>query len=144
MSRLSPALSSVRLAALAGLLAIIAGCGGPWAAPQAGRSVHVLAPLGVQEAQELAQALGANGQTAQIVETAEGNPLFLEQLVAVGAEGEALPPTIHAVLAARIDLLPRTGRIPGVTHGSSRRPGLVRGVFSWLSAEPVTPARPRR
>jgi DNA-binding SARP family transcriptional activator/tetratricopeptide (TPR) repeat protein len=76
-----------------------------WAAPQAGRSVHVLAPLGADEARELAKALGANGQTAQIVETAEGNPLFLEQLVAVGAEGEALPPTIHAVLAARLDRL---------------------------------------
>ena len=45
------------------------------------------------------------GRPAQIVDTAEGNPLFLEQLVAVGAEGEALPPTIHAVLAARIDRL---------------------------------------
>ena len=76
-----------------------------WTAPQAGRSVHVLAPLGAGDAQELARALGAEAQTAQIVDTAEGNPLFLEQLVAVGEEGEALPPTIHAVLAARIDRL---------------------------------------
>ena len=44
-------------------------------------------------------------ETARIVRTAEGNPLFLEQLVATGEErGEAatLPPTIQAVLAARI------------------------------------------
>ena len=41
------------------------------------------------------------------MDTAEGNPLFLEQLVAVGAEsgGAALPSTIQAVLAARIDRL---------------------------------------
>ena len=41
---------------------------------------------------------------ARIVETAEGNPLFLEQLVAVGADGDedALPASIQAVLAARI------------------------------------------
>src|SRR4051812_23353173 len=50
-----------------------------WTAPQAGRSVHVLSPLDADEAQQLAHALGANGQTAQVVETAEGNPLFLEQ-----------------------------------------------------------------
>jgi DNA-binding SARP family transcriptional activator/tetratricopeptide (TPR) repeat protein len=76
-----------------------------WTTPQAGRSVHVLQPLGADDAHALAKALGANGQSARIVEAAEGNPLFLEQLVAVGEEGEALPPTIHAVLAARIDRL---------------------------------------
>jgi DNA-binding SARP family transcriptional activator/tetratricopeptide (TPR) repeat protein len=76
-----------------------------WTAPQPGRWVHVLAPLGPDDAHELAKALGADAQSARIVEAAEGNPLFLEQLVAVGEEGEALPPTIHAVLAARIDRL---------------------------------------
>ncbi len=78
-----------------------------WTAPQAGRSVHVLEPLAAEHAQELAQALGADEQAAPIVQAAEGNPLFLEQLVAVRAEDgdTALPPTIHAVLAARIDRL---------------------------------------
>lgn len=78
-----------------------------WTAPQAGRSVHVLEPLAQEHAQELAQALGADEQAAPIVQAAEGNPLFLEQLVAVRAEDgdTALPPTIHAVLAARIDRL---------------------------------------
>ena len=42
----------------------------------------------------------------RIVATAEGNPLFLEQLLAVRAEGEpTLPPSIEGVLAARIDRL---------------------------------------
>jgi DNA-binding SARP family transcriptional activator len=78
-----------------------------WAAPQEARAVHVLEPLGPGPAGELATALGADEQRARIVAAAEGNPLFLEQLVAVGAPegGDALPPTIHAVLAARIDRL---------------------------------------
>ncbi|MGH3129800.1 MAG: adenylate/guanylate cyclase domain-containing protein, partial [Gaiellaceae bacterium] len=44
---------------------------------------------------------------ARAVEAAEGNPLFLEQLVAFESEGgsSVLPPSIHALLAARIDRL---------------------------------------
>ena len=44
----------------------------------------------------------------QIEEAAEGNPLFLEQLVAMVAEygpDAAIPPTIQALLAARLDRL---------------------------------------
>ena len=82
-----------------------------WGTPQPNRSLVVLDPLSNAEARELVQSAGADelgSQTAaQIVETADGNPLFLEQLVAVGAEhGEsALPSSIQAVLAARIDHL---------------------------------------
>ena len=42
---------------------------------------------------------------AGIVRRAEGNPLFLEQLVAMGADEGALPSSIQAVLAARIERL---------------------------------------
>jgi hypothetical protein len=46
----------------------------------------------------------------RVVEAAEGNPLFLEQLLAFVAEegalvGRPLPPTIQALLAARLDRL---------------------------------------
>jgi class 3 adenylate cyclase/tetratricopeptide (TPR) repeat protein len=44
----------------------------------------------------------------QIVERAEGNPLFAEQLVAIledGADPRTLPPTISQLIAARLDLL---------------------------------------
>jgi DNA-binding SARP family transcriptional activator len=79
-----------------------------WVTPQPNRSLMVVDPLSNAEALELVEGAGAAGGVAeQIVETAEGNPLFLEQLVAVGADdgGSALPSTIHAVLAARIDRL---------------------------------------
>ena len=69
-----------------------------------------LAPLGDEAARRLIAPL-APGEAERIVETAEGNPLFLEQLAAVTAEGEALPTTIQAVLAARLDRLPRRERV---------------------------------
>jgi DNA-binding SARP family transcriptional activator len=76
-----------------------------WAAPQPDRSVLVLEALAQQEATALVQRLGATGRISNIVRRAEGNPLFLEQLVAVDAEhlSGTLPASIQAVLAARID-----------------------------------------
>ncbi|MEU9335607.1 adenylate/guanylate cyclase domain-containing protein [Streptomyces sp. NPDC048290] len=41
-----------------------------------------------------------------VLDRAEGNPLFLEHLTAMAAEGDDLPPTVHALLGARIDALP--------------------------------------
>jgi DNA-binding SARP family transcriptional activator/class 3 adenylate cyclase len=82
-----------------------------WVAPQPSTSLVVLEALSDGEARELIQSAGADelavGTAERIVETAEGNPLFLEQLVAMGTEtGEAaLPSNIQAVLAARIDRL---------------------------------------
>jgi DNA-binding SARP family transcriptional activator/predicted ATPase len=81
-----------------------------WVTPQPSRSLVALDPLSNAEARELIEGAGAAGlesrTAARIVETAEGNPLFLEQLVAVGAQsGEELPSSIQAVLAARIDRL---------------------------------------
>ena len=60
---------------------------------------------------ELVDDAGRFGEEirARIRETAEGNPLFVEQLLAAVAERgetEELPPTIHALLAARLDGLP--------------------------------------
>jgi DNA-binding SARP family transcriptional activator/class 3 adenylate cyclase len=49
--------------------------------------------------------------TARVLETAAGNPLFIEQLVAMLTEGAgdgdelAVPPTIEALLSARLDRL---------------------------------------
>jgi DNA-binding SARP family transcriptional activator len=82
-----------------------------WAAPHPNRSLLQLSALSDAEARQLIESAGqdelGSGTAASIVATAEGNPLFLEQLVAVGAEdGDApLPSSIQAVLAARIDHL---------------------------------------
>ena len=56
-----------------------------------------------------AETILESDQRARVVEAAEGNPLFLEQLLALALEGglaeRALPETIQALLAARLDRL---------------------------------------
>jgi tetratricopeptide (TPR) repeat protein len=77
-----------------------------WAAPAPRRSVLVLDALGDGDARGLARQLGADEHDAgRIASRAEGNPLFVEQLVAVDAGADELPVSIQAVLAARIDAL---------------------------------------
>jgi class 3 adenylate cyclase/tetratricopeptide (TPR) repeat protein len=77
----------------------------------------MLAPLSSLEAEELLGNL--RGETEvdatllnRITAAAEGNPLYVEQLLAMIAENGAatgdlaIPPSIHALLAARLDRLP--------------------------------------
>ncbi len=73
----------------------------------------MLDALSAEETDALLDGLGGtvleSDQRARIVETAEGNPLFLEQLLALALEGglaeRPLPETIQALLAARLDRL---------------------------------------
>jgi predicted ATPase len=77
----------------------------------------VLEPLSEQETDELIDALRGDLELsretrARIASSAEGNPLFIEQMLAMVAEqgadggGEvSIPPTIHALLAARLERL---------------------------------------
>jgi class 3 adenylate cyclase/tetratricopeptide (TPR) repeat protein len=78
-----------------------------WSAPQPNRSVLMLDTLAAEQAVELAERLGAGELAPRIARRAEGNPLFVEQLVAVdaGQDSAELPASIQAVLAARIDRL---------------------------------------
>jgi DNA-binding SARP family transcriptional activator/tetratricopeptide (TPR) repeat protein len=82
-----------------------------WAVPHPSRSQLVLDRLPNAQARRLVGAVAADGLESQvasrIVDTAEGNPLFLEQLVAAQAEHEeaTLPLTLQTVLTARIDRL---------------------------------------
>jgi len=76
-----------------------------------------LAPLSADEAHELANLrLGeiTSDAAMRLAETAEGNPLFIEQLAATMAEsspvGDSLPSTIRGLLAARLDALPDAER----------------------------------
>ena len=89
-----------------------------WAVEDASRSIVALEPLHEADARALVESLTegelGSGGVAKIVQTAEGNPLFLEQLVAADEErGESatLPPSIQAVLAARIAALDPAERI---------------------------------
>src|SRR5436309_2744503 len=74
----------------------------------------VLGPLTDTELEQLLDEIAQEwpldaAARARITEAAEGNPLYVEQMAAMLAEGgsvEAIPPTIHALLAARLDRLP--------------------------------------
>jgi class 3 adenylate cyclase/predicted ATPase len=114
-----------------------------WTVPHQGRTVLELEPLPELHAHELVALLGTDRLSehaqAQIVETGEGNPLFLEQLVAVQASGEPakLPPSVQAVLAARIDRL-EPGERAVLAHASVEGRSFHRG---GLAA--VLPPSPR-
>jgi class 3 adenylate cyclase len=73
-----------------------------------------LRPLSGNDAVKLARQLSAESEdyVQRCVERAEGNPLFLEQLLrsrATDQEGH-LPPSVHGVVLARLDRLPQTDR----------------------------------
>jgi DNA-binding SARP family transcriptional activator len=105
-----------------------------WAAPRPGGSLLVLEPLAPDDALALVTTLAGDKlephAANRIVARAEGNPLFLEQLLAVGAEHAlgTLPPSIEAVLAARIDRLDpgeRTVLVHASVEGRSFHAGAV-------------------
>jgi DNA-binding SARP family transcriptional activator len=85
-----------------------------WKRERARVTSLLLESLADPEAEAMIGKIGAEvaePARARVLEVAEGNPLFIEQLVAKlseegDADGElAIPPTIEAVLAARLDRL---------------------------------------
>ena len=102
--------------------------------------VHVrLEPLSQGEATELLDALDAGGilspeLRSRVTEVAQGNPLYAEQLVAMLADEAraavelvTLPPTIQALLTARLD------RLDPVERGVIQRAAVVGKEF-WPGA----------
>ncbi|HET9344852.1 MAG TPA: AAA family ATPase, partial [Candidatus Limnocylindrales bacterium] len=86
---------------------------------QAGIERIDLQPLGSADVEAmidrlLGSAALSNDTRARVVEAAEGNPLYVEQMVSMVQErggGEiVVPPTINALLAARLDNLTREER----------------------------------
>jgi class 3 adenylate cyclase len=81
----------------------------------------------------------------QITERAEGNPLFVEQMVALagdnGSEELAVPATIQALLAARLDRLPSEERavlVRGAVEGRLFHRGAVSALLPEEDREDVT------
>ena len=95
----------------------VSGEGDGWAAT-AGGTVIELDRLSPDEAAELAAGIAGTAVSPQtlraIVEAAGGNPLFLEQMLAMLQDAPggdiAVPPTISALLAARLDRLAEAQR----------------------------------
>ena len=125
-----------------------------WGAGKHNATTLTLAPLAPEETAELVNALlGRSGPLGtlgrRVCERAEGNPFFVEEMLAmliergvlVRADGEwhadgdpsdlPLPDSVHGVIAARIDLLDRAER------DALRRASVVGRVF-WPAAIGMT------
>jgi len=83
-----------------------------WMGGKANTSSVLLEPLSAEESEQFFEGLGERLDErlrGRILAAADGNPLFLEEMVAMVAHGgdvAVLPPTIHALLAARLEQLP--------------------------------------
>jgi DNA-binding SARP family transcriptional activator len=98
----------------------------------------MLAPLTDWETRALASSLDPTLDEAaleRVVKAAEGNPLFLEQIVAVG--DDAPPPALEALIATRLDALPATER------AALERAAVVGRSFWRAAVEDATPAEER-
>jgi len=81
-----------------------------WGGGKLNAAAVLLQPLGAAESEELLDQLRAGldpAARAQVIAAGDGNPLFLEEMVALARERGAVtvPPTIQALLAARLERL---------------------------------------
>jgi predicted ATPase len=84
-----------------------------WGAQLASYTSITLGPLGEDDARELAvRRLVDHSRVQEVVQIAEGNPLFIEQLAATIGETSSgvLPTSIRALVSARLDALPPRDR----------------------------------
>jgi len=99
-----------------------------WTAPRERAEVVVLEPLSASDAETLLAGLGADLDDAtreRVLRSAEGNPLYVEQLAALAGSGEVVvPPTIQALLSERID------RLQGDERAILERAAIVGHEFS--------------
>jgi class 3 adenylate cyclase/tetratricopeptide (TPR) repeat protein len=86
-----------------------------WSAGKPNATTVLLEALSSADCEQLLQRLGdelSRQARARVIETSEGNPLFLQEMVVLAREGGELdvPPTIQALLAERLERLPRDER----------------------------------
>ena len=119
-----------------------------WGGGKIDATTVLLEPLSDDDARVLTERLLAGslhaGLVARVTDAAEGNPLFVEQIVAMLAEREAqpgdaieIPPTIQALLAARLD------RVPAGERRLAERASVVGRVFDRVAVAELSPAEER-
>jgi predicted ATPase len=119
-----------------------------WASHRDDLTLIRLEPLSDEQTAVLIDALAANAPLPEEVRrrigaASAGNPLFLEQMLAMlsgnghAAGDVAVPPTIQALLAARIDEL-------GPDERAVAEPAAVVGQEFWREAVVELPTRDRR
>jgi class 3 adenylate cyclase/tetratricopeptide (TPR) repeat protein len=121
-----------------------------WAGGKFNATTILLEPLSSAETDELIAALlvGVDidpGLRRRIADAAEGNPLFVEEMLALvheSGDGEVVvPPTIYALLAARLDQL-EAGERAVLERGAVEGKVFHRGAVQALAPDdPQVPAR---
>jgi class 3 adenylate cyclase/tetratricopeptide (TPR) repeat protein len=114
-----------------------------WAGGKVNATSVLLQPLALEEAERLIESLAHLDARLRerILQTAEGNPLFVEEMVALAREsgdGEVIvPSTIQALLAARLDQLEASER-------SVLERGAIEGrVFHRGAVQALAPEEPQ-
>jgi DNA-binding SARP family transcriptional activator len=116
-----------------------------WGEAQPGRSLLQLDALSDADARALIDTLAPSDlrprAAARILDMAEGNPLFLEQLVAVRAQEDivSLPLSIEALLAARIERLEPDERAV-LAHASVEGRSFHHGAVAAVMPQDAQPA----
>jgi hypothetical protein len=96
-----------------------------------------LEPLGEDHVEELIPGRISGELRMKIARAAGGNPLFIEEMLAMAAEangGVVVPPTLQALLAARLDQLEREERNV-LERGSIEGVSFHRGAVQALGSE---------
>jgi class 3 adenylate cyclase len=120
-----------------------------WGGGKLNTATVLLEPLNAHEADDLIDqllpgALRDPALRARVHEAAAGNPLFLEEIAAAVASSDgvvSIPPTIHALLAARLDqLAPAERRVleRAAVEGTSFHRGAVEALGRDDMAVPAT------
>ena len=117
-----------------------------WGGGKMNATSLLLEPLGADECAELMERLVADAPLdaelrERITVASAGNPLYVEEMLAMvrehGGDGEiVVPPTIHALLQARIDSLDGDVRVV-MERGSVEGEVFHRGAVAELSPDPV-------
>ncbi|MDX6513677.1 MAG: hypothetical protein QOE36_3181, partial [Gaiellaceae bacterium] len=111
-----------------------------WSGGKLNATTVLLEPLGREQTDELVRGLLGDGDdslAARIGDAAGGNPLFVEEMVELARESDGevtVPPTIHALLAARLDGLPADERAV-LERGSVEGQVFHRGAVLALAPE---------
>jgi len=111
-----------------------------WGGGKLNATTVLLEPLSATETDELIEQLGEMNEQlrARIREAAEGNPLFVEEMLAMVRESQdgdvVVPPTIQALLAARLDQLDAAERVV-LERGAVEGKVFHRGAVEALTPE---------